>query len=81
LLAKYHEEGGEERSGETGIQYGLDLNDCIWRTGPLRKGGWVATERSVVHIVDEDEEEGGRLFVLSFLAVFLVESGAKASLG
>ena len=33
----------------------------MWGTGPLRKGGSVASERGVVDLVDEDAEEGGSL--------------------
>jgi len=34
------------------------------RASPLRNSGCVVTERSVVHLVDEDAEESGGLFVL-----------------
>ena len=33
----------------------------MWGTGPLGKGGGVASKRGVVDLVDEDAEEGGSL--------------------
>ena len=61
LLAEHCQEGGEERSGETGEQNGLDLNYRLGGPGPLRKSGRVVSERRVVNLVDEDSEEGGSL--------------------
>ena len=34
----------------------------VWRAGPLRESGSVASEGGVVDLVDENAEEGGGLF-------------------
>ena len=63
MLSEHREEGGEERGGETCIKDGLDLDDRAWGAGPLRYCGNVVAEGSIVDLVDEDAEEGGRLFI------------------
>jgi len=61
LLAEHREEGGEERSGETRVEDGLNLDDRARGTGPLWDCGDVTTEGSVVDLVDEDTKESGCL--------------------
>jgi len=63
LLSKHRKEGGEEGSGEACVEDGLDLDDHVWGTGPLWKGGRVVSEGGVVDLVDEDTEEGDGLVV------------------
>jgi len=64
LLAEHCEERGEERSREAGIQDGLDLDSCVWGTGPSWwESGNIIAESGAVYLVDQDAEEGGRLFV------------------
>ena len=63
MLAEHREESGEERSCETGIQDGLNLDDRTWGVKPLRECRNVAAESSIVDLVNEDAEEGGGFFV------------------
>ena len=63
LFSEHCEEGGEERSGEACVKDGLYLDDCVWGTEPLRDRRNVAAKCHVVDLVDEDAEEGGRLFI------------------
>ena len=63
LLSKRCKEGGEERSGETRIEDGLDLNDHLWGTGPLWEGRNIISEGCIVCLVDQDTEEGSSLVV------------------
>ena len=39
----------------------------MWGTGPLRDGRSATVESGVVHLVDEDTEEGSGLFVRVWL--------------
>ena len=61
MFAEHREEGGEEGSGEARINHGLDLGDLVWGAGPLGNSGSVATEGSVVNLMDKNSEEGGSL--------------------
>ena len=63
LFPEHREERSEERSGEAGIQHRLNVDDSAWRAGPLWDCRNVVAENSVVHLVDEDTEESGGLFV------------------
>ena len=63
LLAEHREECREERSRETGVQHGLNLDDRAWRTGPLWNCGGIIAESGVIYLMDEDAEESGSLFV------------------
>jgi len=63
LFPEHREERSEERSGETSIQHCLNVDNSLWRTGPLWDCRNVVARNSVVHLVDEDTEESGGLFV------------------
>jgi len=39
------------------------MDDLVWRAGPLRNRWDVVAESGVVHLVDQDAEESGGLFV------------------
>ena len=50
----------------------------MWRSSPrLWDGGHVITESCVVHLVDEDTEEGGGLFIWIGLGVDLDNEGGS----
>jgi len=59
-----HLQGNGEKNG---VQDGLNLDECKWRTGQLR--GWrnVISESRVVHLVKEDWKEAGGFFVRALL--------------
>ena len=64
LLAEHRKESGEQRSSEAGEEDCLDLDNHAWGTSPrLWDGGNVVAEGSVVHLVNEDTEESGGIFV------------------
>ena len=78
LLSHHCQESGEERSGKTGKEDRLDLDNHVWRSSPrLWDGGHVITESCVVHLVDEDTEEGGGLFIWIGLGVDLDNEGGS----
>ena len=61
MLSEHREEGGEERGGETCVEDRLDLDNRVRGTGPLWDCRNVIAKGSVVDLVDENTEEGGRL--------------------
>ena len=61
LFAEHRKEGGEEGSGKARVKNGLDLNNRTRGAGPLWNSGSFGTEGSVINLMDEDSEEGGRL--------------------
>ena len=64
LLTKHRKESGEQRSSETGEQDCLDLDNRVWWTSPrLWEGGSVVAVGGIVHLIDEEAEESGGLFV------------------
>ena len=48
---------------QTGVQYGLDLDDRAWRTRSLWNSRNLVAKSSVIDFVDEDAEESSGLFV------------------
>jgi len=63
LLAKHHEEGREEGGCKTCKEYGLDMNNGVRRTSPLREGGRVVAKGGVIDLVDKNAEESSSLVV------------------
>ena len=43
------------------------MDNHMWGTGPLRDRGDVAAESGVVHLIDQDTEEGGCFFIWVWL--------------
>ena len=62
LLAEHREEGREKRGSEARVEDGLDLDHSAGRAGPLREGGRVISECSIVDLVDENTGQGSSLF-------------------
>ena len=54
LLAEHCQEGRKERNGETGEEDGLDLDNCLGRTGPLWESGNIVSKGGVVDLVEKD---------------------------
>jgi len=67
LLAEHCEESGEERSGETCVEEGLDLDDRAWGARPLWNCRNATTESSTVHCVNNNAKKSGGLFVRVWL--------------
>ena len=63
LLPEHSEEGGEDGSGEAGVQHCLHLYNHDGRTGPLWERRDVATKGGAVYFVDQDAKKGVRLVV------------------
>ena len=71
LPAEHREERREEGGGETRKERCLNFYARARGAGPLWDSRNVSTKGGVVHFVDDDTEEGGRLFVGVWLEVRL----------
>lgn len=67
LFAEHREERRKKGDSETGVQYGLDMDDRLRRAGPLRNRRNFVTKSGVVHLVKENSQESGGLFAWVWL--------------
>ena len=63
MLSQHGEEGGKERNAKAGVKDGLTDNDLVVGTVPCLKGGCLAAECGVIHLINQNAEEGGCLLV------------------
>ena len=63
MLSQHGKKGGEERNAKAGVKDGLTDNDVVVGTVPGLKRGCLAAECGIIHLVDQNAEEGGCLLV------------------